>query len=822
MTPHILIIDDDKNIREFLGRMLKKNGYTFSNAASAEAAREMMKHQSFELLLCDINLPGEPGLDFARFALSEFPELSAVMITGQDDPESARKAIDAGAYDYITKPFEQERVLFSIANALKRRELSLANRFYREDLERMVSKRTEKLQEFNAKLKKEISARINSQKVLQESEEKYRLLINNIPGFVYKGYKDWSVEFMDNKFCEFTGWDKKLFDDRTLKWSDIISDKDLENATRAVKRALKNDKTYIREFQINTKAGKTLWIQDRGQVVRNEKGEIEYFSGIFFDITKQKLAQEQVRQKEHYYRSILKNMHDNILVIDANYRITDVNDTFLSVHNLSRKETLGRKCYEVLHGYNKPCRGYGADCKLKEVFKTGETRQRVQKLTFENGSTLWMDINVSPLKDEHNRVTHIVESARDVTEQKNAEEALWQSEEKYRLLVNNAGDAILIIQDERIKFSNPKTQELTGYSFDEQTEIPIADFVHPDDRDLVLEAYARRLKEDKPLDMFPFRIIPKSGEELWVQVNATSITWEKRPAALTFLRDISQLKLAEEEKKRIEAQLLQSEKMASIGQLAAGVAHEINNPTGFVSSNLKTLFDYIKDIVDLSKEYRKLISKLKQDSNGGTRDDVSKHMARITALEEEADVDFVLKDIIELIEESKEGIERIKKIVQDLKDFAHPGEDKPKFADINENMDSTVNVVWNELKYKADVSKDYGDLPHVQCYPQLLNQVFMNLLVNAAQSIEERGEIKIKTRTNNGYVEIKISDTGSGIPEKNLPRIFDPFFTTKEVGKGTGLGLNVAYNIIEKHNGKIDVISNEGKGTTFTIRIPVQ
>ena len=277
-----------------------------------------------------------------------------------------------------------------------------------------------------------------------------------------------------------------------------------------------------------------------------------------------------------------------------------------------------------------------------------------------------------------------------------------------------------------------------------------------------------------------------------------------------------------EEKKQIEAQLLQSEKMASIGKLAAGVAHEINNPTGFVSSNLKTLSDYIEDIIGLFKEYRKLISKLKKNSDScGPLPEISEQVKRIVALEKEVDLDFVLKDIFELIDESKEGTERIKKIVQDLKDFAHPGQDKPKFADINQNIDSTVNVVWNELKYKADVTKDYGDLPQVQCYPQLLNQVFMNLLINAAQSIEKRGEINIKTRADNGYVKIKISDTGSGIPKENINRIFDPFFTTKDVGKGTGLGLNVAYKIIKKHHGKIDAKSVVGKGTTFTIRIPV-
>jgi two-component system NtrC family sensor kinase len=396
-----------------------------------------------------------------------------------------------------------------------------------------------------------------------------------------------------------------------------------------------------------------------------------------------------------------------------------------------------------------------------------------------------------------------------------------QSEEKYRLLVDNAGDAIFILQDDTLKFSNPKTYEITGYSTEELAKIPLADLIHPKDRKKVLQECQTILSGKKYPDALSFRIVSKTGKEVWTQLNTTPITWEGKPAALNFLRDISQLKQAEEERKRIETQLLYSEKMASIGQLAAGVAHEINNPTGFVSSNLKTLSEYIQDLSDLTKEYRKMVEKLKQNPDAdGSQPDVSEQVKRIATLEKEIDLDFVLKDIFELIEESIEGTERIKKIVLDLKDFAHPGEEKPNFADINQSMDSTVNVVWNELKYKADVAKDYGDLPRVQCYPQLLNQVFMNLLVNAAQSIEEHGEIKIKTRANNGYVEIKISDTGSGIPKENLPRIFDPFFTTKEIGKGTGLGLNVAYNIVKKHQGEIDVKSDVGKGTTFIIRIP--
>ncbi len=331
-------------------------------------------------------------------------------------------------------------------------------------------------------------------------------------------------------------------------------------------------------------------------------------------------------------------------------------------------------------------------------------------------------------------------------------------------------------------------------------------------------------------------IINDKGKVYQTVIVAKDITEDRRKtekieALNKELKDTSEQIIAKNEKleqtlKQLEdtqSQIMQSEKMASIGQLAAGVAHEINNPTGFVNSNLKTLSEYINDINDLTQEYRKLFAGLKVNSDThGVQANVSGQVQRIKAMEEEVDIDFILNDIVELIEESREGTERIKNIVQDLKDFAHPGEDKPKFADINKNLDSTVNVVWNELRYKADVTKDYGDLPAVNCYPQMINQVFMNILVNAAQSIKERGEIKIKTRADNGYAEIKISDTGSGIPKENLSKIFDPFFTTKEVGKGTGLGMHVAYNIIEKHQGTIDVDSTVGAGTAFTIRIPVE
>ena len=276
--------------------------------------------------------------------------------------------------------------------------------------------------------------------------------------------------------------------------------------------------------------------------------------------------------------------------------------------------------------------------------------------------------------------------------------------------------------------------------------------------------------------------------------------------------------------KRLEdtqTQMLQSEKMASIGQLAAGVAHEINNPTGFVSSNLKTLSDYQEDIGQLLEKYQAMMEVLLSDSTNCALAEEHLDMAQdLKAFEKDIDIEFLIEDIDDLIGDCREGTDRIKKIVQDLKDFAHPGEDKLQSMDINHGLESTLNVVNNEVKYKATVHKDFGDIPSVKAYPQQLNQVFMNILVNAAQAIDKKGDIHITTRIIDEFVEIDISDNGCGIDEENLNKIFDPFFTTKDVGKGTGLGMNIAYNIIKKHEGTINVSSQVGQGTTFKIRIP--
>ncbi|MGB9712459.1 MAG: ATP-binding protein [Dissulfurimicrobium hydrothermale] len=284
----------------------------------------------------------------------------------------------------------------------------------------------------------------------------------------------------------------------------------------------------------------------------------------------------------------------------------------------------------------------------------------------------------------------------------------------------------------------------------------------------------------------------------------------------------SRLNAALNSLKETQAHLLQSEKMSSIGQLAAGVAHEINNPVGFVSSNLHTLLSYSKDLVEIIRLYLSLDEKISKAQ--GVPEDAIALIATIKRRREEIDLDFLLKDMNDLILQSIEGTERVKKIVADLKDFSHVDQAELKDVDINRCLESTITIVWNEIKYKAVLKKNYGELPTIIGYPQQLNQVFMNILVNAAQAIKGKGEITVTTRAVDKPrrgVEVEIKDTGEGIPEDVMPRIFDPFFTTKSVGKGTGLGLHVSYKIVKRHKGEIRVESTPGKGSIFTVFLPI-
>lgn len=273
----------------------------------------------------------------------------------------------------------------------------------------------------------------------------------------------------------------------------------------------------------------------------------------------------------------------------------------------------------------------------------------------------------------------------------------------------------------------------------------------------------------------------------------------------------SEIKSVNTELDSARNQLLQSEKLASIGQLAAGVAHEINNPVGFIYSNLSSLSRYHSDLFKLLHVYEAIQpNDLSDDS-----------LIRIQSVRKDVDIKFIQEDINELMLESQDGVGRVKQIVQDLKDFSYVDGAGWQWVDLHKGIDSTLNMLRNELKGKIDIIKDYADLPEVECLPSQINQVFMNIISNAVYAIETQGQINITSGLDGDKVWVSFTDNGNGIADSDKNRIFDPFFTTRPVGKGTGLGLSLSYGIIEKHGGKITVESDPGKGSVFTVWLPV-
>ncbi len=270
----------------------------------------------------------------------------------------------------------------------------------------------------------------------------------------------------------------------------------------------------------------------------------------------------------------------------------------------------------------------------------------------------------------------------------------------------------------------------------------------------------------------------------------------------------------EERKRELEKahqQLLQQDKMASIGQLAAGVAHEINNPAGFIRSNLTTLASYQENLVEILKIAQKLL---------GEHDVPNRDIFMEKC--KECDLDFILNDLPVLVKQSLSGTERITKIVKGLSRFSHVDEEVTEDLDINELLESTVDLLSNEIKHKAELVKVFGDIPVIKGNPNQLSQVFVNLIVNALQAMTQKGILTIATISDSAGIEIEISDTGVGIAPENLSNIFNPFFTTKPVGQGTGLGLSISYEIIKAHGGDIRVESKPWEGTTFHITLPIK
>lgn len=404
-------------------------------------------------------------------------------------------------------------------------------------------------------------------------------------------------------------------------------------------------------------------------------------------------------------------------------------------------------------------------------------------------------------------------------ERKRAE--LERSQEKFRALVEAMSDWVWEAdRDSVFTYSSPRVQALLGYSPDEVAGRTLFDLMPAEERSASEAALNEILKLREPFSNIETRLLHKGGHVVVLETSAAPFN----DASGAFRgyrgisRDITERLRAEEEKAAIRERLVKADKMASIGRLAAGVAHEINTPAGYVNSNLKLLSAYFSDMTKLLRAYAELEKAAEAEGSEAVR-----RTARKTkALRADPVADLAINEGQEVLNETRDGLDRIIAIVKGLRDFSHPDAGEMAACDINRCVDDAIRLVWHEVKHVCELRKGLGELSPVECRPHQITQVIVNILMNAAQSMERGGSIWIRTWQDRDRVCVTIRDNGSGMDREVKARAFEPFFTTKPAGKGTGLGLSIAYGIITGHNGTIRLESEEGKGTAFLITLPAR
>jgi len=543
-----------------------------------------------------------------------------------------------------------------------------------------------------------------------------------------------------------------------------------------------------------TKEGDRRLISWANTILQNESGGVEYVIGTGIDITEHREADEKMK----LYRELFMNAGDGMVITDVDGYIIERNPAHKEATGITDEVLEGASVLEHLSKYNAEI--------VDKLKSTGEFRGEILGL-HSDGTHHLIDLSIFPIRSESGDILRFVGIARDITERKEFEEALRVSEERFRSLVENAKD-IIYSMTPRGEFSylSPQFSNILGYDKSEFLGKSVISLMHPDDREEAIRWFEAEIKEEQEMGGgYEFRLIHKDGSIRWFIENGSVIHDEDGKALeiIGIAHDITKLRKAMDDieeanqhLKETQFQLVQSEKMASLGTLVAGIAHEINTPIGAVSSMHDTLFRTLEKLKEM------LETKFSRED-----EDAAKFA---TFLE-------VIDDSNKVI---KPGTERVINIVKRLRSFARLDEAELKKAVIHEGLEDTLTLIHHELKHNITVHREYGDIPAISCFPGQLNQVFLNILINAKQAINGKGEITITTFTKNNKVHVSIKDTGNGISNEDLKKVFDPGFTTKGVGVGTGLGLSICYQIIQDHKGEIKLESEIGKGTTFTVILP--
>jgi PAS domain S-box-containing protein len=543
-------------------------------------------------------------------------------------------------------------------------------------------------------------------------------------------------------------------------------------------------------------------------------------STMVSEINKRQEMENSLKETNEFLKNILDSPHNiSIISTDLEKNIIYWNKGAESLLGYKAEEVVGKKPIEILYPGDE-----GANRTLSETVEKVVKEKRGKSIEIEEltkyKDKIWVRMTISPRLNDKGEVLGVLGIGENISQQKFAEMELRENEERFRMILDTAYNAFVSLNEkgEVIEW-NTQAERVFGWKKQEMVNQIFFGLIIPEDlheaHENGLWRYLEKGKQKIQNQRLELTAINRQGKSFPVEITITPLKYKGGVIFNVFIEDISERKL-------METQLHHAQKMESIGQLAAGIAHEINTPLQYIGDNTRFLQDSFLEMIDIVKKYRDRneIGEMVSDPQGDKK-----------PLVEPEDLDFLVNEIPAAIQQSLDGIGRVTKIVQAMKEFSHPGSDDKKMININKAIETTLDVSRNVWKYTADIETNFDpELPLVPCFPDELNQVFLNLIVNAAHAIEEKntnsesqkGTIMVTTKKNNNWVEICIKDTGKGIPKEHNSRIFDPFFTTKEVGKGTGQGLSIVHSVItKKHKGEVSFESKVNEGTSFLVRLPL-
>lgn len=658
----------------------------------------------------------------------------------------------------------------------------------------------------------------------------------------------------DNTMLRLYGKECDGFSSALAVWQEYVLPEDLPDVEAKLQRSIDTACEFDTHFRIRRGDGEIRIIEALAWVYKDKADQPRRMIGVNRDITQRKLAEKALFNAQRLTQQFLDHLPGTAFIKDENLRVLMANKAFQTLLGLDPEAMLGKTNSELFPSHfarklddNDRCVLTSGQSTLIEEDFEGRFFETNKFVIEEDGKRLLGGITMEVTQRQKNiqrqqALLKVSEIGGTLPEEEFLKQGLELAE---GLTLSQTGFIHFVNDDQQtIELATWTTGALKGCAAVHEKHYPIGDAGIWADcarkkeiavfNDYLAYGAKKGLPEghaplyrlvsvpvveegkvrmilcvgNKPsaYDDFDCTTLQLIGNDLWRI--AHRMRTEK-----ALQNKVAELNAANARLDKTNNKLMQTEKLAALGQLAAGVAHEINNPIGYVSSNLNSLAQYVDDLLAIDAAYTDIETRF-----GSLMPNV---FSRANQLKSEADHAFIVRDIQHLFGESREGLKRVSQIVQDLKNFSRVGTTGWQWVNIQEGLESTLNIVWNEIKYKAEVNRDYSELPEVYCIPSQINQVFMNLLTNAAQAITTRGHITLRTGCDASTVWVDVQDDGAGIAPEAIPHIFEPFYTTKPVGQGTGLGLSLSWSIIQRHQGKIEVRSEPGKGASFRVILPI-